>query len=262
MQIGANSGNPRSESIGLILLAGVILGIFIWLLPPDQTTIPENTLSPFDSAEVLVTGTITLAVLVLVIALPLAFACAVFIHVLPQPLKRRVFTLLLLLAQSPLFLWGFAAAVPLLASNRIWPMTGLAAYLSAVLGILSFPRLTIQILTELESMPSAWEETIQGLGASNRQLYWSLILPVARSACFRNLFRVMAATMAEGAVSLLILGPSTTLAAEITGGLVGKETAQLLLCVSRYKVHLLILVLLHTLAQLGSRWNLVGGERG
>ncbi len=258
MQIETRAELPRSEAIAIVIAVSALLAAAIWLLPPAPPSVSQHRL-PFDSAELLITGTLTVALLVVVAALPLAFLSAVFIHVLPEVSKRRMFAILLILAQSPLFLWGFAASIPLLASAQMWPVPALVGYFSAILGILSFPRLTVQILSELEAMPEVWQETIIGLGASARQLYWTLILPAARSASFRHLFAVMGSAMTEAAVSLLILGPTVTLAADISGGLIGRGAHQMLLNLSTYKLHLLFLVFLHMLTQLGARWRLQHG---
>ncbi|NLV92031.1 MAG: hypothetical protein GX030_06530 [Firmicutes bacterium] len=259
MQVQSEVKVSRSESLVIVIAVAVCLAAIILALPTAGSSGNIPSLSA-GNLEIPIAGTITVALLVVIVALPLAFFSAVCVFMLPHTAKEKMFTVLLVIAQSPLTLWGFAAAVPLLASTRIWSPTASIVYLAIVLGSISFPRLTIQILANLESTPATWRETLFGLGGSRRQIFQILIIPKAQRATFRNLLPIMAFAALEGAISLLILHSPVTLATSISADLVGRLGPLLVSHIASHKVPLLILLTIHTVTQLGAcRRPLWGG---
>lgn len=260
MQVGSKPENPRSEATIIVIAVGMILLGLVAALPSHSPEI-AHFVTPSQPVSELLAGTTAVVIVMLIIALPLGFLSAVFIHILPQSTRRNMFTMILMLRQTPLFLWGFAAALPLLTSDHIVSPRTLTLYLATVLGLLSIPRVTIEVLVQLEKMPYTWEETLIGLGADHRQLYWSIILPEARRSIFQTLFLLVASTAAEGSLSLLILGQSTTIAAVVAGSLVGKPLEQIAAVLGSFKPHLTALVAIYVITQLSINWVFRGDLR-
>lgn len=258
MQIEAKPENPRSEATVIVLAVGTILMGLVAALPgPTPETAQFITIS--QPVGHLLAGTATVVMVMLIIALPLGFLSAVFAHILPPPSRRRIFSIVLILRQSPLFLWGFAATLPLLAAGKIMSSHTLTLYLAVILGILNVPRVITEVLVQLEKMPDTWEETLLGLGANQRQIYWNIIFPEARHNLFRTLFLLVATTAAEGSLSLLILGQSTTIAAGVAGSLVGKPLHQMAEVLGNFKPHLTALIAIYLISQLSANWIHRGG---
>lgn len=253
MQIAPRPENRRSEATVITIAVGALLLGLVTALPNPS---PEGT--PFAVAvqpvSQLLARTATVVIVMLVIALPLGFLSAVFTHILPPVTRRRMFSMFLILRQTPLFIWGFAATLPLLtAAEKIGPRS-LTLYLAVVLGVLSIPRVTTEVFVQLEKMPSTWEETLLGLGANKRQIYWNIIFPEARNAMFRTLLVLIASTAAEGSLSFLILRQSTTVAAWLAGSLVGKPLYQLSWVLGNFKPHLTALIAIYLISQLSVNW--------
>ena len=100
MQVQSEVKVSRSESLVIVIAVAVCLAAIILALPTAGSSGNIPSLSA-GNLEIPIAGTITVALLVVIVALPLAFFSAVCVFMLPHTAKEKMFTVLLVIAQSP-----------------------------------------------------------------------------------------------------------------------------------------------------------------
>jgi len=121
-------------------------------------------------------GTFILMGTALAVCAPLAVGLALThgVYLRGHPLREKLTLLLYLLNGVPsiLFgLFGFVVFVKLCGLGKSWLTGGL------LVGILILPTVTVALVERIASLPSKYLEAAAGLGLTQAQIIWSVILP-------------------------------------------------------------------------------------
>ena len=245
-----------SALLVLLLLAGVILTLvdgswpalkaFKWSFVTGQRW---NPVTDVYGALTPLYGTIVTSVIALLVAVPLSFGIAVFLtEICPLWLRTPVSTAIELLASVPSIvygIWGLFILAPILQHDvQPWlidhlgplPLIGVLfqgppfgiGLLTAglVLAIMVLPFVTSVMREVFRMTPAALKEAAYGLGATQWNVVWDVVLPWSRTGVIggimlglgRALGETMAVTFVIGnahRISASLLAPSTTISAAI-----------------------------------------------
>ncbi len=242
--------------IGLMVGVGVMLWIASSVTRNSDglgfiTATEWNPVSDLFGAMPFIAGTISTSILALVIAIPLGLGVAIFLAELCPPRIRAPLGFLVeLLAAIPSVVygaWGIFVFIPTVVkpvgefllntfgdkSHGIFiplfegPFFG-ASYLAAglILAVMIVPTITAISRDVLLAVPKAQREGAYGLGSTQWETIWQVVLPYALSGILgavilglgRALGETMAVTMVIGNVAQLstsILSPGYTMASVI-----------------------------------------------
>ncbi|HVO07399.1 MAG TPA: phosphate ABC transporter permease subunit PstC [Burkholderiaceae bacterium] len=245
-----------SALLVLLLLAGVILTLvegswpalkaFKWSFVTGERW---NPVTDVYGALTPLYGTIVTSVIALVVAVPLSFGIAVFLtEICPLWLRGPVSTCIELLASVPSIvygIWGLFVLAPILQhSLQPWlidhlgpipyvgvlfqgPPFGIGLLTAGiVLAIMVLPFITSVMREVFRMTPVALKEAAYGLGATQWNVVWDVVLPWSRTGVIggimlglgRALGETMAVTFVIGnahRISASLLAPSTTISAAI-----------------------------------------------
>jgi phosphate transport system permease protein len=245
-----------SAILVLVLLASVIASLVYGSWPALRTfgwsfVTGErwNPVTEIFGALTPIYGTIATSLIALIIAVPLSFGIAVFLtEICPRWLRGPISTGIELLASVPSIvygIWGLFVLAPILQhSVQPWliehvgsiPIVGVLfqgppfgiGLLTAglVLAIMILPFVTAVMREVFRMSPRSLKEAAYGLGATQWNVVWDVVLPWSRSGVIggimlglgRALGETMAVTFVIGnshRINVSLLAPSTTISASI-----------------------------------------------
>jgi len=129
-------------------------------------------------------GTGILVLTALLVSCPIAVGLALVqaVYLKHNPGRRKALTLVLYTLNgipSILFgIFGLIVFVLLLGWGKSWLSGGI------LLGFMIVPTVAIALIESIESLPPRYIEAAAGLGLSESQIIWSVILPQARAGLF------------------------------------------------------------------------------
>lgn len=229
-----------SSLIILLLSAGIVLSLAGGAIPAFKeyglSFITSTAWNPTSGSEEygampFIAGTVITSILALIICIPMAFSTSLFIAEYYSGTKAAgiLRSLVDLLAGIPSIVygfWGFYALRPLLISTGLTDQGFGVFTASLVLAIMIVPYAT-SLSTEIISMvPAELKEAAYSLGATRREVIFSVVIPSARSgivasfilALGRALGETMAVTMLIGNANLIpkgLFAPGNTMASVI-----------------------------------------------
>jgi len=240
----------------LALLAGVLLALLYGGWPALRTfrlgflteTIWNPVTEQFGAFAALY-GTVITSLIAMILAVPVAFGIAVFLtETCPLWLRSPIGTCIELLAAVPSIvfgIWGLFVLAPVLQhyiqpwlidTLGDWPIVGKLfrgppfgiGLLTAgfVLAVMVLPFITSVMREVFLSTPRSLKEAAYGLGATQWEVIWDVVLPNARAGVVggimlglgRALGETMAVTFVVGnahRISGSLLAPGTTISASI-----------------------------------------------
>jgi phosphate transport system permease protein len=229
-----------SSLIILLLSAGIVLSLAGGAIPAFKEYglgfITSTAWNPTSGSEEygampFIAGTVITSILALLICIPMAFSTSLFIAEYFSGTRAAgiLRSLVDLLAGIPSIVygfWGFYALRPLLISTGLTDQGFGVFTASLVLAIMIVPYAT-SLSTEIISMvPPELKEAAYSLGATRREVIFSVVIPSARSgivasfilALGRALGETMAVTMLIGNANLIpkgLFAPGNTMASVI-----------------------------------------------
>ncbi len=229
-----------SSLIILLLSAGIVLSLVGGAIPAFKEYglgfITSTVWNPTSGSEEygampFIAGTVITSILALIICIPMAFSTSLFIAEYYSGTRTAgiLRSLVDLLAGIPSIVygfWGFYALRPLLISTGLTDQGFGVFTASLVLAIMIVPYAT-SLSTEIISMvPPELKEAAYSLGATRREVIFSVVIPSARSgivasfilALGRALGETMAVTMLIGNANLIpkgLFAPGNTMASVI-----------------------------------------------
>jgi len=229
-----------SSLIILLLSAGIVLSLAGGAIPAFREYglgfITSTAWNPTSGSEEygampFIAGTVITSILALLICIPMAFSTSLFIAEYYSGTRAAgiLRSLVDLLAGIPSIVygfWGFYALRPLLISTGLTDQGFGVFTASLVLAIMIVPYAT-SLSTEIISMvPAELKEAAYSLGATRREVIFSVVIPSARSgivasfilALGRALGETMAVTMLIGNANLIpkgLFAPGNTMASVI-----------------------------------------------
>jgi len=229
-----------SSLIILLLSAGIVLSLVGGAIPAFKEYGPgfitSTVWNPTSGSEEygampFIAGTVITSILALIICIPMAFSASLFIAEYYSGTRTAgiLRSLVDLLAGIPSIVygfWGFYALRPLLISTGLTDQGFGVFTASLVLAIMIVPYAT-SLSTEIISMvPPELKEAAYSLGATRREVIFSVVIPSARSgivasfilALGRALGETMAVTMLIGNANLIpkgLFAPGNTMASVI-----------------------------------------------
>ena len=229
-----------SSLIILLLSAGIVLSLAGGAIPAFKEYglgfITSTVWNPTSGSEEygalpFIAGTVITSILALIICIPMAFSTSLFIAEYYSGTRTAgiLRSLVDLLAGIPSIVygfWGFYALRPLLVSTGLTDQGFGVFTASLVLAIMIVPYAT-SLSTEIISMvPPELKEAAYSLGATRREVIFSVIIPSARSgivasfilALGRALGETMAVTMLIGNANVIpkgLFAPGNTMASVI-----------------------------------------------
>ena len=240
----------------LALLAGVLLALIYGGWPALRTfrlgflteTIWNPVTEQFGAFAALY-GTVVTSLIAMILSVPVAFGIAVFLtETCPMWLRAPIGTCIELLAAVPSIvfgIWGLFVLAPVLQhyvqpwlidTLGDWPLIGKLfrgppfgiGLLTAgfVLAVMVLPFITSVMREVFLSTPRSLKEAAYGLGATQWEVIWDVVLPNARAGVVggimlglgRALGETMAVTFVVGnahRISGSLLAPGTTISASI-----------------------------------------------
>jgi phosphate transport system permease protein len=240
----------------LALLAGVLLALLYGGWPALKTfrlgfltsTIWNPVTDQFGALAPLY-GTVVTSLLAMLLAVPLAFGIAIFLtETCPMWLRSPISTCIELLAAVPSIvfgIWGLFVLAPLLqhtvqpwlidtlgdlpAIGKLFrgPPYGIGLLTAGfVLAVMVLPFITSVMREVFLATPGSLKEAAYGLGATQWEVIWDVVLPNARAGVVggimlglgRALGETMAVTFVVGnahRISGSLLAPGTTISASI-----------------------------------------------
>ena len=229
-----------SSLIILLLSAGIVLSLVGGAIPAFKEYGPgfitSTVWNPTSGSEEygampFIAGTVITSILALIICIPMAFSTSLFIAEYYSGTRTAgiLRSLVDLLAGIPSIVygfWGFYALRPLLISTGLTDQGFGVFTASLVLAIMIVPYAT-SLSTEIISMvPPELKEAAYSLGATRREVIFTVIIPSARSgivasfilALGRALGETMAVTMLIGNANMIpkgLFAPGNTMASVI-----------------------------------------------
>jgi phosphate transport system permease protein len=245
-----------SALLVLAILAGVMISLIYGSWPALSafrfdflTTQVWNPVTEKFGALAPIYGTVVTSIIAMLIAIPIAFGIAVFLtETCPRWLRTPIGIAIELLAAIPSIvfgIWGLFILAPILQLHvqpwliehiGPWPIIGAlfqgAPYgiglLTAgiVLAIMVLPFITAVMREVFLVTPTAIKEAAYGVGATQWEVVWDVVLPWSRSGVIggimlglgRALGETMAVTFVVGnahRINTSLIAPSTTIAASI-----------------------------------------------
>jgi phosphate transport system permease protein len=229
-----------SSLIILLLSAGIVLSLAGGAIPAFKEYglgfITSTVWNPTSGSEEygampFIAGTVITSILALLICIPMAFSTSLFIaeYYSGTRTARILRSLVDLLAGIPSIVygfWGFYALRPLLIRTGLTDQGFGVFTASVVLAIMIVPYATSLSAEIISMVPSELKEAAYSLGATRREVIFSVIIPSARSgivasfilALGRALGETMAVTMLIGNANMIpkgLFAPGNTMASVI-----------------------------------------------
>ena len=224
----------------LLLSAGIVISLLGGALPAFKEFgvrfITSSVWNPTEGSEeygamAFIAGTVITSILALIICIPMAFSTSLFIaeYYNGTRTSRILRSLVDLLAGIPSIVygfWGFYALRPLLVATGLTDQGFGVFTASLVLAIMIVPYATSLSAEIISMVPAELKEAAYSLGATRREVIFSVVIPSARSgiiasfilALGRALGETMAVTMLIGNANVIpkgLFAPGNTMASVI-----------------------------------------------
>jgi len=229
-----------SSLIILLLSAGIVLSLIGGAIPAFKEYglgfITSTVWNPTSGSEEygampFIAGTVITSILALIMCVPMAFSTSLFIAEYYNGTRTAgiLRSLVDLLAGIPSIVygfWGFYALRPLLISTGLTDQGFGVFTASLVLAIMIVPYATSLSIEIISMVPAELKEAAYSLGATRREVIFSVVIPSARSgivasfilALGRALGETMAVTMLIGNANVIpkgLFAPGNTMASVI-----------------------------------------------
>lgn len=245
-----------AAAIVLLLLGGVVISLAIGSWPALAEfkwnfliTESWNPVKERFGALAPIYGTVITSLIAMAIAVPISFGIAVFMtEICPPPLRTPINTAIELLAAVPSIvygIWGLFVLGPILQHTvqpwlieeiGPWPVIGnlfqgppygIGLFTAGlVLAVMVLPFVTAVMREVFQMTPQPLREAAYGLGATQWQVVWQVVVPWSRPGAIgglmlglgRALGETMAVTFVVGnahRISASLLAPGTTISAVI-----------------------------------------------
>jgi len=229
-----------SSLIILLLSAGIVLSLVGGAIPAFKEYglgfITSTVWNPTSGSEEygampFIAGTVITSILALIMCVPMAFSTSLFIAEYYKGTRTAgiLRSLVDLLAGIPSIVygfWGFYALRPLLISTGLTDQGFGVFTASLVLAIMIVTYATSLSIEIISMVPAELKEAAFSLGATRREVIFSVVIPSARSgivasfilALGRALGETMAVTMLIGNANLIpkgLFSPGNTMASVI-----------------------------------------------
>ena len=224
----------------LLLSAGIVISLFGGALPAFREFgfrfIISSAWNPTAGSEEygamsFIAGTVITSILALIICIPMAFSTSLFIAEYYNGTRTSgiLRSLVDLLAGIPSIVyefWGFYALRPLMVATGLTDQGFGVFTASLVLAIMIVPYATSLSAEIISMVPAELKEAAYSLGATRREVIFSVVIPSARSgiiasfilALGRALGETMAVTMLIGNANVIpkgLFAPGNTMASVI-----------------------------------------------
>lgn len=224
----------------LLLSAGIVISLFGGALPAFREFgfrfITSSAWNPTAGSEEygamsFIAGTVITSILALIICIPMAFSTSLFIAEYYKGTRTSgiLRSLVDLLAGIPSIVygfWGFYALRSLLVATGLTDQGFGVFTASLVLAIMIVPYATSLSAEIISMVPAELKEAAYSLGATRREVIFSVVIPSARSgiiasfilALGRALGETMAVTMLIGNANVIpkgLFAPGNTMASVI-----------------------------------------------
>jgi phosphate transport system permease protein len=240
----------------LVLLGGVILSLLVGSWPAlaefKWHFLVQEAWNPVKErfgALAPMYGTVVTSLIAMIIAVPISFGIAVFMtEICPTRIRGPINTAIELLAAIPSIvygIWGLFVLAPILQHTvqpwlienlGPWPVIGVLFQgppygiglftAGLVLAVMVLPFITGVMREIFQMTPEPLREAAYGLGATQWQVVWQVVVPWSRSGAIggmmlglgRALGETMAVTFVVGnahRISASLLAPGTTISAAI-----------------------------------------------
>jgi phosphate transport system permease protein len=245
-----------AAAIVLLLLGGVLVSLVIGSWPALAQfrwsflfTESWNPVTERFGALAPIYGTVITSLIAMAIAVPISFGIAVFMtEICPTRLRSPINTAIELLAAVPSIvygIWGLFVVAPLLQHSiqpwliehpGTWPVVGalfegppygIGLFTAGlVLAVMVLPFITAVMREIFQMTPQPLREAAYGLGATQWQVVWHVVVPWSRPGAIgglmlglgRALGETMAVTFVVGnahRIHASLLAPGTTISATI-----------------------------------------------
>jgi len=229
-----------SSLVILLLSAGLVLSLAGGAIPAFKEYglgfITSTVWNPTSGSEEygampFIAGTVITSILALIMCVPMAFSTSLFIAEYYNGTRTAgiLRSLVDLLAGIPSIVygfWGFYALRPLLISTGLTDQGFGVFTASLVLAIMIVPYATSLSIEIISMVPAELKEAAYSLGATRREVIFSVVIPSARSgivasfilALGRALGETMAVTMLIGNANVIpkgLFAPGNTMASVI-----------------------------------------------
>jgi phosphate transport system permease protein len=245
-----------AAALVLLLLGGVVVSLVIGSWPAlaefKWQFLVQQSWNPVKErfgALAPIYGTVITSLIAMIIAVPISFGIAVFMtEICPTRIRGPINTAIELLAAIPSIvygIWGLFVLGPILQhSVQPWlidtvgplpivgalfqgPPYGIGLFTAGlVLAIMVLPFITAVMREVFQMTPQPLREAAYGLGATQWQVVWQVVVPWSRSGAIgglmlglgRALGETMAVTFVVGnahRISSSLLAPGTTISAAI-----------------------------------------------
>ena len=245
-----------AAAVVLLLLGGVLVSLVIGSWPALAefkwnflTTESWNPVKERFGALAPIYGTVITSLIAMVIAVPISFGIAVFMtEICPTRFRSPINTAIELLAAVPSIvygIWGLFVLGPILQHTvqpwlidtiGPWPVIGnlfqgppygIGLFTAGlVLAVMVLPFVTAVMREVFQMTPQSLREAAYGLGATQWQVVWQVVVPWSRPGAIgglmlglgRALGETMAVTFVVGnahRISASLLAPGTTISATI-----------------------------------------------
>jgi len=216
---------------GLIKLSGLLVIFFVFLIfllllkdslslfgvyPLKDFLFGTNWLPVSDPPKFgfvpLLLGSIYVTVIAIIICVPLGIAAAMFIaEVAPPSIKHTLKALVEILASIPSVVLGFIGIVWLgpFFRNTFHLNTGMCGLTgSLLLAFMAMPTIISISEDAIVGVPKTYREAAFGLGATQWQTMWRIILPAASSGIMAAIMLGVGRVIGETMVVLMVTGNS------------------------------------------------------
>lgn len=212
--------------LAIIMLIIITLFIFVEGVKPFVPNNPEGTISLIDfltgdkwdpnnkiyGIGYMIVATLVATLLAMVIAVPLSLLSAMtIVEFLPKKLQVLMISVIELLSGIPSIIFGIfglGVLVPLI--NQIpfnpYPQGNSLLASGIVLSIMIIPTITAVSISSLQAVPKSYKEASLGLGATQLQTLFKIILPAAKSGILAGIVLGIGRAIGETMAVVLVAG--------------------------------------------------------
>lgn len=146
----------------------------------------------------------------MVIGIPIGFFTAVYLSKLaPKPVKNVVSSVVSLLASIPSVVYGLVGMLVLVpAIRKIFHVPDGASLLAAivVLAVMVLPSIINVSMTALDAVPKKYEEGSLALGATEKETYFRVSVPAAKSGIMASIVLGVGRAIGEAMAVMMVSG--------------------------------------------------------
>lgn len=160
----------------------------------------------------MIVGTLLSTFCALLIALPLSLLSSMaIVELLPKKVRNIVISIIELLSGIPSIIYGIVGLgvlVPLIHQIPFnpYPQGNSLLAASIVLAIMIIPTITAMSISSLQAVPKSYKEASLGLGATQIQTLFKVILPAAKSGILAGIVLGIGRAIGETMAVVLVAG--------------------------------------------------------